>query len=386
MINDENVAPQVEHMITYDDLDFAPVGTFLSQLHGVESVQDTTFRWPEKQAVKFSVTLTGSIANKSAGVSQSVTFNSANVVSGDVYYHTTSKQQFRVISTGTRTSTTTPAEIVRISTALATTAVAGTPTLFYKSNQITSRGYYPIGKGETPTWYYNYIQIMTNVVGISKLDKKIPAYWGDQLQEMMYVANQQHRSNFERDFWWGEAINEAAEWTNERGNENDGYIYQSQGMDSRLSTHTTSYGGTLTETTFNDWLAQHVWNSRNSGSAFKLLICGPGVIRAINSFATNRLNTYQGATELGLDIRQYNTWAGRTLAIIEEKEFYDNPDYENTCYAIEPEMINIVSIGDYMTSASPIGEPNRYVEEFAFETIAGFKIKQEKKHAKLFQL
>lgn len=387
MVGSQDIAPEVERNITYDDLDWSPVATFLTQVHGVETVLDEVFNWSEQQAINFSVTLTGAISGVGAGTEQTVTFNSGNVVVGDVFYHTTSKQQFRVTEwVAYPTATTTQCKIVRISESLATVAVAGTPTLRYKSNQITENGYFPIGKGSTPTWYYNYIQTMTNVVGISWRNRKIPAYWGDQLSKYMYEANRQHRSNFERDFWWAEAISEVSSWTNEDGFTSNGRVTQTQGFDSRITTHSTSYGGTLTEPTFNDWLAQHVWNSRNSGSAFKMLVCGPGVMRALNSFATNRLNTYQGATQYGLDIREYITWGGRSLAIMEECEFYDNADYENTCYAIEPDMMGICALGDYMTQMLEISLPNRAADAFVYWTEAGFKIKQEKKHAKLFKL
>lgn len=386
-LSGQDIMPEVERNILYDDLDWSPLATILTSANGIETVENTVYSWPEERAVRFSATLTGSISAVSAGTTQDVTFNVANIVIGEIFYHSGTKQQFQVVAFVSHpTATQTTVTIVRIAITLATLAVAGTPTLIKLSDQIAEGGWYPMGKGSTPTWLANYTQILANTVAITKTNKKVRTWYGNQFQKDMYQVNRQHRSNLEANLWWGQAINEMRTWTNEDGKTSTGQFTQSQGIDSRIQTHSTSYSGTLTEDVFNTWLEQHVWPSRNSGSMYKLLVCGPGIMRALNSFAVNRLHTLEGGSVYGMNIREYLTWGGRTLSIMEEKHFYDNSDYANTCYAIEPDMIGVVALGEYMSEVYPAQPPDRDIEALVYRTEGGWKIKQEAKMAKLFQV
>lgn len=388
-IDDVNVMPSVERRILYRDLDWSPLATLLIQANGVETVTDQTFRWPEAQAVRFSATLTGALSGVSAGTKQSVTFNVGNIVVNEIWYHAGTKQQLQVTDvTSHPTADSTTAMVRRIPISLPTLATSGAPTLVKMSDQITTGGWYPLGKGTTPTWIYNYTQIFVNTVTITKTEKKIENWYGNQFQKDLYEANQQHKSNLEANLWWGIGFNELETLTNEEGHISSGTVSQSQGIDSRIQTHSTSYPGALSEDRFNTWLNEHVWPSRNSGPKDKLLICGPGFMQAINSFAVNRLHTLEGASQYGLNIREYITWGGRSLSIMEEKHFYDNPDYANTAYSIEPDMINVTCLGGFMTETGPMDfqKIGRDMEGIYIRTECGWKIKDEAKHAKLFQM
>lgn len=386
-LSGQDIMPEVERNILYDDLDWSPLATLLTSANGIETVENTTYSWPEQRAVRFNATLTGAISAVGVNTAQTVTFNVGNLVVGEIYYHSATKQQFQIVAVNNHPSVTqSNVDIKRIPITLATTAVAGTPTLVKMSDQIAEGGWYPMGKGQTPTWLANYTQILANTCSITKTMKKVRTYYGNQFQKDMYEIKKQHQSNLEANLWFGQAINEMRTWTNEDGKTSTGQFTQSQGVDSRIQTHSTSYSGTLTEDIFNTWLEQHVWPSRNSGSMYKLLVCGPGIMRALNSFAVNRLHTLEGGTTYGMNIREYITWGGRSLAVMEEKHFYDNTDYTNTCYAIEPDMIGLTALGDYMMEVYPAEPPDRDIEALVYRTEGGFKVKQEAKHAKLFQI
>lgn len=386
-LSGNDIMPEVEEHILTEELDWAPMSTFLVSVNGTIQVEAPDFRWPEMTLDKFNVTVTTGIANAAAAAEQTVTLNVGNATVGDIIHHSPSRQKFQVTSWTSNTATTSVVKITRIPITSAAVAVAGTPKCIVLSNQIPEGGYYPIGKGATPTWYTNNTQICVDTVSITKTMKKTRTYYeGGQWQLDLNGATVRHRRNHERNFWWGEPINEERTLTNERGQVWTGQLRMSQGVEDRIQSHLSTYSGTLTKATFNNWVRQHVFNSRNSGSRGKLLVCGPNFMQALSDIAEENLQTFQGASEYGLDIQQWKVFGNRTLAIIEEREFMDNDDYADAAFAIEPNMLDVMQFGDSFIESFPIAPNDQDIDSIVFKSEHGFRMRKEHMFAKISKL
>jgi hypothetical protein len=381
-----DLKPQVEETILYKDLDYSPIGTMLARLNGIESWGNTIYYWSEHTAVKFQVTLTGAISNANAGVTQQVTFNSGNIRIGYIFYHAASKQQFQVVGFVSRNSTTSTMNIVRIPITLATVAVAGTPTLLRLSDQITEGGYYPVGEANTPTWLFNYTQICANTLAITRTMMKVETFWGEEWPRLLLETHHQHQSNWEASLWYGIAINESRTWTNENSLTSVGQMTQSQGLESRITSHVTPYSS-LTMPIFKDWITEDVFGDRNYGPRDKWLVMGPGYRRQLYDGIEDKIRTVPGAEYYGVRVREYE-FGDNSLMFVEEKLFHDNPDYTNTAFAIDPDNIGIVALGDQNTALTEFRDtsmPNIDNKSAVIRSEGGWKIKAESFMAKHYK-
>lgn len=386
-LSGNDIMPEVEEHILSEELDWAPMSTFLVAVNGTIQIEAPDFRWPEMTFDKFSVTVTTGIANASAGAEQTVTLSVGNATVGDIIHHSPSRQKFQVTEWISKTSSTSTVKITRIPISQAAVAVSGTPSCIVLSNQIPEGGYYPIGKAATPTWYTNYTQICTDTTSITETMKKTRTYyeggqWNLQLQDLTI----RHRRNMERNFWWGEGMSEERTLENERGQSWTGQFRMSQGFEDRLQSHLTTYSGTLTKSTFNNWLRNHVFNSRNSGSRAKMLVCGPGVLNALADIVEDNIQVQQGANEFGLDIQKWIYPGGRTLAIMEEREFMDNDEYTDTCFAVEPNVIDAMQFGEHYIESFNIEPNDQDIDSIVIRSENGWRVRKEHMSAKLSKL
>lgn len=378
----DDIIRDVAEDVLYEDLDWSPITTFLSQINGNDTCHNIKFEWQESVADKPYVTCTTAIVVATAGTGQSATLNSNEVTVGNRYYQSTSRQTFQVTAVSGHPSTTTTCTIVRVPLTAATTAVSAGALMVSLGNYIVTGGYYPIPFGQTPTFLYNYTQLCTRTVGITKTMKQVSTYHGSQFESDKIEKLQRFRCDQDRVILFGEGFNEQMTQTNENGQSAPGSNMGSKGIEKTITTHVQT-GTTITEANLDAFARNHIWGSRNSGSKAKLMLAGPGVIQAINGFAKNRLQLMEGAQDYGLDIYTYISWAGRRLHIMEEREFTDNPDYNNTMFVLDVDdrVMRLVQLGDYFMQVFPIDPPDRDVEAICFRSEFGLRMKAESKHA-----
>lgn len=378
----QDIIRDVAEDVLYEDLGWSPITTFLTQINGTIPTTSNKFEWQESVADTPTVALTTAIAVAAAGVKQTVTFGAANVIVGNRYWHSVSKQTFQVTDFVSKTATTTTVQIVRVPLTSAAVAVAGTPLLVSLGNFIVEGGYYPIPTGRIPAFFYNYTQLCTRSVGITRTMKDISTYHGSQFEQDKIEKLQQFRNDQDRVVLFGEGFQEQMVQTNENGQSATGTSSGSKGIENFIVTNKQS-GVAITEAAFDTFLATKVWGNRNSGSYTKLAICGPGMIQAINGFAKNRLQTHEGAEEYGLDIAVYVGWAGRKLYIMEEREFTDNPAYTNAMFVIDADQrhMAIRQLGQHFMQVRAIDPPDRDTEAIVFRSEFGLQLRGEAKNA-----
>ena len=380
----DDIRPHVDTTIKWNDLGAAPLHTMLMLLNGTETVKDTRFRWPERQADMWQVTVDSAINVSGAGVAQAATIATTKVTIGDVLYHGASRQRFQVTAITSRT-TTTVCEITKIPITSATTAVSAGAVCRVLPMLMNEDAYYPTGKGGTPDWHFNYTQVSAYSVAISNTMAKVESWVdGGQWQNDITEAVANIRGQQERGFIWGSKISESRTLGSEiTSSTTTSKLQSSQGLDDRITTHRTTYSGTPTRATINAWIQAHVFNSRTSSSSRqKTLVVGPDMQQAINDMAGDQLQVFQGAEEYGLNIRKWIIGT-RELAIVEEREFLDNTEDAGTAYAIEPENMALCILGDTYMEVKDTSPIEQRIKRVTYEWEGGYKIPQEFRHAKL---
>lgn len=392
-INGENVIPQVERRIRYEDLDFAPLITFMVSIGNTKKIGDVSWKWPESRAETFQA-VCSAIAAESAGVEQTVTIK-AGVVIGQQLFHGSTRQTFIVTDfISKQTDTTAPGgisttvKILKMNNA-ATTAVTGSPVLRLLALRTPTGGFYPIGQGSTPVWHTNNVQLCTNVISVSTTEMAVENWYGSQFQKDIREKVQQHKGNNERVIWWGQGNDEYMELTNEDGNVSRGQVYNSQGIDDRIQTHRTPYT-VLDKPTIMSWLNAHCFGSRNSGPKEQLWVCGPDAMQAINEIGENQFVALPEIQELGLDIKQFKAWGERKLRIVEEREFYgdgvNKTESAGSIYKLNPDNMGIKYLQSTFMQSKPVNLPNRDMEALLLRSEWGFEFALEQQAALLYQL
>lgn len=382
----DDIMREVDEMVLEEDDDqFSPLITFMTRIQGTVQIKNTKFEWQENIIDKFAVT-SASIPGTAAGAeTANVVFQSPSMRVGDVIFHPGSGQRFKVTTWVSKTTTTSTIKLMRIPETQPGTAISGTPSFRVLGNYTLEKGYYPIGVGTKPDFYYNYTQLNTTVATISKTMKEVNTYHGSQFEEDNHYALKNMQGGQERSMLFAIPIEEEATFTNEEGNQSDGVFRMTQGVFDWIQSVGT-YSGTIDKQTLNAFFGQKVFGPRNSGSRRKMSINGPNVMQGINDMANDQLRLMPGATELGLDIFTYAVWGQRRVAIMEEREFsYDvnASEYADTMLVIEPDLMSIMQLGSNFLTVEPLNAGPRDIEGIVYRSEFGLKIKGRGKHHRL---
>lgn len=390
----EDVVPQVDRFIRYEDLDFQPLVTLMDSLQQVQQTNDVNYRWPESRAETFQIT-SSAISAANAGANQTVTVK-GSVVVGQELNHGSTHQTF--IVTGVQTPTTDSTSptgvsqvinIMRRPFSLAALPITGSPTLRVMAVRTLTGGYYPISKGSLPVYHNNYTQLNTLSVAITETEKDIEQWYGPQFPKDVREQSQQFKGNNERVLWYGVAESTVMSLTNEDGNTSTGSLYSTQGIDDRIQTHRTPYTN-LDKATILSWIANHVAASRNSGPKEQLWVAGPDAMQGINEIGENQFVALPGIEELGLDVKVFKAWGDRRYVIVEEREFYGDgitpTDDSGSIYKLNPDNLMIRHLKSHYMMTKTTSIPNRDMDSLVFRTEGGIQMAHEQQAAKLFKL
>lgn len=360
----EDIIREVADDILFEDLDWSPLVTYMSQIHG--TIQFTTgrfkFEWQEDVADKPFVYCTTGIASGAAGATQVINLTTSDIRVGNRYWDSINKQAVQVTAVSGASIT-----IKRVPLTLGALALTGTvpsPALLVSlGNHVVEGAFYTLPTSQTPSFKFNYVHNIMQEVSVTRLLAEEQTYHGSDFEYNKMVKLRQFRSDQERLVLFGVGFSESMTQTREDGASWTGTSLGSSGLDEMIpSSQRQGYSGTLDEATLDDFLRDITWASRLSGNTEKMALCGRNVLSAISGFAKNRLKTepVEGATAYGLKINKYVHGLG-TLYLMEEREFRDNPAYEDSMWVIDPDpkVMNLMQRGPNFTRV----EPRQFTEQ-----------------------
>jgi hypothetical protein len=385
-MEDVDVIRDVDFDVLYEDEpDWSPLATFMTRISGTQTVKNTKYEWQENVLDKFAVS-SAAIPSTTAGAeTTNVVINSANMRVGDVLFHAPTGQQFQITTRVSKTTTTTTVKLTKIPITEAGDAISGTPSFRVLPNFMLEGGYYPIGVGTKPDFYFNYTQLNATTATITKTMKEVTTYHGSHFEEDVMYALHNLQCGQERTILFGKGIQEARTFTNEESNVSDGTFRSTQGLFDYI-TSIGPYSGDLDKPTLNAFCGGKVWGPRNSGSRKKLFVSGANVMQAINDMSMEQYRVMSGENVFGLDIQAYKLWGNRIGVILEEREFSNDTladDYADTMLAIEPDLINIMQLGSQFIQLSPLNAGPRDIEGLVWRSEFGLKTRGRGKHHRL---
>lgn len=152
---------------------------------------------------------------------------------------------------------------------------------------------------------FNYCQIMRHPFGYTETARVTDTFAGNDEESEQSKQLIEHKKDAEYAFLLGERIENTAGTHPKRA---------TRGCSNFITTNVTDAGGTLTETTFENFV--RVCNRYGSNS--KVLLCSPKLISVINGFGRDKLRTTDATKTYGISLSEYQN-AGRKLYLHEHK-------------------------------------------------------------------
>ncbi|MGB9561579.1 MAG: SU10 major capsid protein, partial [bacterium] len=149
---------------------------------------------------------------------------------------------------------------------------------------------------------YNYTQIFRTPINITATARSSATWDGGDLAYMRYKKGIEHALDIERSFLFGERREDLTETYPRRS---------TGGIISSISTNRFNAMGSLTETTFNNFLAQVF----RFGSQTKYLFCSGELITRLSSWAHGLIQYRPTDTVAGISITEYISPHGRVLLV-----------------------------------------------------------------------
>lgn len=386
-VNGEDLLPDVQTKLVEYDLQSSPIITIMSRVSG--GVMDTVnprYEWQEVQYDEPSVDSATAIASVGAGVQQLITIETLAVVTGDTFLEPTTNQLFEVqlVDDQDVVAETSDVYVKQVPTTLSTTPVAGTPMLIRMGNTMIEGGYYPSSTMKKPVRVSNTITQVASQIEITELMKTLPTYHGYEFDFQKKHKITQFRADMERRFIWGKSMEETRTQSH-GGNTATGIARNTKGVWNSITTNIDTYAGTITEATLDSWLQDVVFGAKYSGSDLKLGFCGPSFLGGISSFVKQKIRVLNSTPTYGLAISEYIApFGNRRLYLIEEREFKQNPAYEDTIMALDPGYLKIRKpTGQPLITVKPTKVPNKDTDAIGMVAYFGVQLEAEPFHAVL---
>lgn len=375
-----DILPDVRNDILYEDEDFSPIMTFQAHLSGVEKTHNTTFRWPEQIIDKYAVT-SGAIGVTGAGLETgNITFASANMRVGDFLFNPASGQRYQVTTWVSRTTSVSVVRLTRVPFTSAGTAITGTVAWRVLGNHVLEGQWLPIGTGGKPTWYNNTVEEQAQTATITRIMENVSTWYSNpasQFELDNQIAWRAIFSGIERSFLFGSGVEELRAFTNEEGNRSSGTGRETTGMMTWV-TDVASYPGDFDKATLNAFMFKNVFGGRNSGDRRKMMATGMNIFEAIDDMANNQLRYLPGAKELGLDIAEIKTAGTRSLYLVEEREFMNDPnasEYSDTALVYDPNLLGIKHLSGSYIEVKPMQTGLRTIRGIEYYACCGLEIR-----------
>lgn len=387
-VNVSDLIPEIERRVTLHDNDSAPIITFFTtgQTRSTEALRNTDFSWYEDQFDYPQASNITAIAAVAANVSQLITIDMPDAIVGQNLYHVQTNQTFIVQVVTNVTPTTSDVTILKLPTTSATFAIAAAGTLVSTGVFLVEGGTYAAARGTKPTRFYNNVQLCNRTIGITRTMMSVDTYYGSQWEYDKAKNIKQFKSDMERVALFGQQFTQPGFSQNNGSVTSIGTLRGSLGIYPRVTTNVANYAGTLTEATFDSWLNNQVWGSRNHGSNIKLGLIGPDAMTDINGFVKNKVRVLdQAKKEYGLDIRAYDFNFGYKMYFIPEREFWESgTGLRSTILALDPQFISVCYMqGNLVQYLADTQLPNQDAFNVTLRSEMGMKVRFEQSHARL---
>ena len=248
----------------------------------------------------------------------------------------------------------------------------------------------PSQKLTSPTTKTTYLQIFRKVLDVTKTaaaSKIYGAAKGErerQHRKLMVEMKEQMNAAL----LWGKASEDLAGTTTSGGTKP---IRTTQGLNSTISTNITDAGGLLTRKAFESFAR----TAFRYGSETKLLLACPLLVSAVSQWATEFLQTEPGPNkEFGINVTKITTGHGEWLMVRDwmlEAPPSGSNGLGNMAFSIDLDEFEYLYLNgngenrDVKLTMDKVQDGgDRYVDEILGEI--GYKIGQEKFHAKLYNI
>lgn len=346
----------VGNMIRYQPAGMTPL-YLLTSMMGKGNALNVQHSFYSKEMIWPKVQLNGAIA--AAGTTAWTVDAYTNIVAGDILQPLLQPLGEQVLVEATPTNTTLT---VRRQFGITAATTYADDTVFVKiGNAFEQASLRPAPVAINPVPVTNYTQIFRNSWALARTAALIKPIVGDDLpSENKYDAGSLHAKDIETNLIFGQSF---------IGTRNNQQITKMDGIISQINRYApgniTAAAATTNYTQLNaalDKVFDKAVNSRMGTE--RALFVGAKAMSVINQIG--RLNgTYQlvqGATEFGLQFKQFNTDRG-TFKLIEHPVFNSNPTWSAMALAVDFTALKLAYLAGVDTKHTEYGNNGQPVED-----------------------
>lgn len=387
--SESRVIRAVDQDIALLEPDVAPLITILTLTEKMrQGVGSTKVEWGEAQYVEDWITLTAAalVGDTALTVDDAYKVNVGDVIIvPKAVSSSAAPEQLRVTA---RTDATHIAVTRGFAGSTAAAIAINTPMRICGSAAAENapRG---TAKNTPKVTLYNYMRTFRTSTEMSRSMIQSSVYgaplgdWPEELRNKLV----EHKKEMNAASIWGKK----GKTTDAEGRE----IRLCDGLNSVVTTNVMDAGGALTETAFDNYLQM----AFRFGSRRKVGVFAPIIMRAVHSWAKNKLHIQQGATEYGLNFTRYISSFGELMLLNDwELETVGGGGFgfAGWGFVIDPEVVsyrylkgNGGALGSSDTKLIELPPEKNLAQDGAYAeyiTEACPVFKQEQRHAKIFNV
>jgi hypothetical protein len=389
--SEDRLVRYVEDEIGLLEPDTAPLITFLNKMKGGRmAVPSTKVEWIEDDYVARWAQNGGTTTIAADSASTTITVTDGTLfVPGDTFIvpnavdSAVNPEVIRVVAVASNLLT-----VVRGVGGSTLTAINPSAALRILGSAYEEGALPPSAKTTIKSTKFSYTQIFRTACNITKTHAAVNAY-GVNSGERKFEHKKklkEHKIAMNAAAIWGRASQDLT------GGPNGKPIRTTAGLDSVIATNIVDAGGTLTTKTFESFARQ----AFRYGSSKKILLASPLVVSAFHQWANShmRLEAMDKAQTYGVSVSKVITGHGELLLVRDwmlENGIAGKNGMAGVAYAVDPSEIKYFYLKGNGESRDTRIEMDvikdgrdAYVDEILTE--GGFCFKQEKYHAKLYNV
>lgn len=386
VIDEQRIIRDVYPDISYLDPDETPLVTFLNRLKGrKKATTNPEFEWFESDYCARWGQL-GSSTVFSAATSTLVTVTDGTLfIPGDLFIvpkaetSSAAPEMIRVTAVSGNTLT-----VVRNVGGGGVDTILPSAYLRLVGSAAEENGAFPSVKTTSPVRLYNYTQIVRTATDYSGTLLATKNYGGAERTRVHREKLVEHKEKLNAALWWGQRSYDAT------GGPNGKPIRTTNGFNNVIETNVTDIGGILTPKKLDNFFQQGFRYGRKK----KLFLVAPKIRSAVNAWATNFLNIRPSEERYGVKITTIETPYGDAMMVHDwmlETPSGGSNGFQGWGFLIDLDQI------DYRYLSANGENRDTKIERDAVKdgtdgkkdeilTEVGYKIGQEKFHAKMFNV
>lgn len=386
-ITETRLIRQVDDQIGYLEPNIAPLVTLMMRMKKRQAVKSPRIEWFEDDYnARWAQNSSDTVAANSSSTTVTVT-DGTLFIAGDVFCVPNAVTSSAAVEVCRVTNVTGAVlTVVRDIGGTGTVAINANAALRLLGSAFEEGGTIPSSKTTAPAVKTNYTQIFRTVLDLTKTNIASEQYGASsgERKRLQDKKLKEHKI----------AMNAAALFgvksESLTGGPTSKAIRTSAGLNSVISTNIYDASGMLTQKSFESFSRM----AFRYGSSKKLLLCAPIIKSAINEWGKSYLMVKPGETKLGVNIQEVTTAHG-TWLIVNDWMLEDGVSGYNGFggigFSIDMDEAsyrylegNGISRDTKITENVVVDGGDRLVDEILTE--AAFTFKQEKYHAKLFNV